>query len=68
MKVELWMSWVGGIISAILIFFIGIFVIAWICSRSKEFELKAEQDLFLWILGILIFAIAIGIEIGTAIH
>ena len=68
MKVDLFMSLGVGIISAILIFSIGIFVFAWICSRSKEFELKAEQDLFLWIVGVLIFAIAVGIEIGTGIH
>lgn len=68
MKLELWMSWVGGILSAILIFVLAFLVLAWICKNHKMFDLHVEQNLGGWCIGLLIFSVFIGTSIGSTIH
>lgn len=68
MKLELWMSWVGGILSAILIFVLAFLVLAWICKNHKMLDLHVEQNLGGWCIGMLVFSIFIGTIVGTSFH
>lgn len=68
MKLELWMSWVAGIFSTIVILLLLFLLYVYLCSKSKKIELLIEQDLLMALVYSLIFAIAIGTIVGSIFH
>ena len=68
MKLELWMSWVAGIFSTIVILILLFLLYVYLCSKSRKIELLIEQDFFLALVCSLIFAIAIGMTVGSILH
>lgn len=68
MKIELWMSWVGGFLVAISVLLVIFFVACWIATKNKMFDLLLEQNIGTWTITSLALAIFAGFIVGTVLH